>query len=49
MGAVMKVNISLLAAFLTLLELLLVLIPVKLVAAQYAGKSVLADGVLNVL
>lgn len=49
MGSIMKVNISFLAAFLTLLEILLVLIPVKIIAAQYAGKSVLADAVLNVL
>jgi hypothetical protein len=45
----MKVNISVLACLLTLLEFLLAWIPIKLVAAQYAGQSVLADAVLTVL
>jgi hypothetical protein len=36
-------------AFITLLELLLVLIPLKLVAAHFVGRSTLADAVFAVL
>jgi hypothetical protein len=42
-------HISLLHAFMTFLEFLIAWIPVKIVAANYEGRSALASGVLNVL
>jgi hypothetical protein len=45
----MRLHISLLSAMLTLLEFLLAWIPIKILAAQYAGRSSLADSVLTVL
>jgi hypothetical protein len=45
----MRLHISLLSALLTVLEFLLAWIPIKIVAAQYAGRSGLADSILTVL
>lgn len=47
----MKVHlhVSMLHAFVTVLEFLLAWIPIKIVAANYAGRSALADGILHVL
>lgn len=47
----MKVHlhVSLIHAFVTVLEFLLAWIPIKIVAANFAGKSALADGILHVL
>jgi hypothetical protein len=42
-------HVSWLHSLLTLLEILLVWIPIKIVAALYAGKNGLADATLNVL
>lgn len=42
-------HVSWLHSLLTLLEILLVLIPIKIVAAWFAGKNGLADAALNVL
>jgi hypothetical protein len=49
MQSLMRLNISFLACLLTALEVLLALIPMKIVAAQYAGRSALADATLMVL
>lgn len=45
----MRLHISLLSAVLTVLEFLLAWIPIKIVAAQFAGRSPLADSILTVL
>jgi hypothetical protein len=45
----MRLHISFLSALLTLLEFLLAWIPIKIVAAQYAGQNSLADSILTVL
>lgn len=47
----MKVHlhVSFIHAFITFLEFLIAWIPVKIVAAQFEGRSALASGVLNVL
>jgi hypothetical protein len=45
----MRLHISLLSCLLTVLEFLLAWIPIKIVAAQYAGRSALADSILTVL
>lgn len=45
----MRLHISFLSTFLTVLEFLLAWIPIKIVAAQYAGRSSLADSVISVL
>lgn len=45
----MHLHVSLIHALLTLLEVLIAWIPMKIVAAHYAGRSGLADGVLHVL
>jgi hypothetical protein len=47
----MRVHIhaSVIAAFLTFLEFLLAWIPVKIIAANFEGRSALASAVLNVL
>jgi hypothetical protein len=45
----MRLHISLLSALLTVMEFLLAWIPIKIVAAQYAGRSALADSILTVL
>lgn len=44
-----KLRISFLSMLLTVLEFLLAWIPIKIVAAQYAGRSSLADAILTVL
>lgn len=49
MGTAMRLNISFFACLLTALEVLLALIPMKIIAAQYAGRSALADATLMVL
>jgi hypothetical protein len=43
------VHVSLIHCFITLLEFLLAWIPVKIIAANYAGRSALADATLSVL
>jgi hypothetical protein len=43
------IHISVLSLFKQLLELLLILIPIKIIAARYSNSSALADAVLNVL
>lgn len=43
------VHVSLIHCFVTFLEFLLAWIPVKIVAANFAGRSALADSVLSVL
>ncbi len=45
----MRLHISLLSAILTMLEFLLAWIPIKIVSAQFAGRSSLADSILSVL
>lgn len=45
----LHLHISLVHAFLTFLEFLIAWIPVKLVAANFEGRSALASGVLHVL
>jgi hypothetical protein len=47
----MKVHIhaSVIAAVLTVLEFLIAWIPIKLLAANFEGRSALASAVLNVL
>jgi hypothetical protein len=45
----LHLHISLVHAFLTVLEFLIAWIPIKLVAANYEGRSALASGVLHVL
>lgn len=42
-------HVSLIHCFLTFLEFLLAWIPVKIVAANFAGRSALADATLSVL
>lgn len=42
-------HVSFLHALVTVLEFLLAWIPIKIVAANFAGRSALADGVLHVL
>ncbi len=42
-------HVSFLHAFITMLEFLLAWIPVKIVAANFEGRSALASGVLHVL
>lgn len=48
-GANMQLHISFLSALLTLCEFLLAWIPIKILAANYAGRNGLADSVLMVL
>jgi len=43
------VHASAITALLTFLEFLLIWIPVKMLAANYEGRSALASAVLNVL
>lgn len=43
------VHVSFLHAFVTVLEFLLAWIPIKIVAANFAGRSALADATLHVL
>jgi len=43
------IHATVLAAFLTFLEFLIAWIPVKIIAANFEGRSALASGVLNVL
>jgi hypothetical protein len=45
----LHLHASLWAAFLTFLELMIALIPIKIIAARYEGRSALASAVLNVL
>lgn len=45
----LHLHVSVIHALLTFLEFLLVWIPVKIVAAQYEGRSALASGVLHIL
>jgi hypothetical protein len=45
----MHLHISLIHAFVTLLEFLLAWIPIKLLAANFEGRSALASAVLHVL
>jgi hypothetical protein len=45
----MRLHISLLSALLTFLEFMLAWIPIKIVAAQFAGRSSLADSILTIL
>lgn len=45
----MHLHVSLIHALITFLEFLLVWIPVKIVAANFEGRSALASGVLHVL
>lgn len=42
-------HLSMLHAFMTLLEFLIAWIPVKIIAANFEGRSALASGVLHVL
>lgn len=42
-------HINVFAALLSFLEWLIIVIPVKFVAAHFEGRSALASGVLNVL
>lgn len=44
-----QLRISFLSCLLTVLEFLLAWIPIKIVAAQYSGRSALADAFLTVL
>lgn len=50
-GDAMKVHlhVSMIHAFMTLLEFLLAWIPIKIIAANFEGRSALASGVLHVL
>lgn len=41
--------VSIIHAVLTLLEFMIVWIPIKILAANYEGRSALASGVLHVL
>lgn len=43
------IHVSMLHALVTVLEFLIAWIPIKIVAANYAGRSALADGFLHVL
>lgn len=43
------IHLSLIHAWITFLEVILILIPVKLIAARFEGKSALASGILHVL
>lgn len=45
----MHLHVSLIHAFVTFLEFLLAWIPIKLVAANFEGRSSLASAVLHVL
>lgn len=45
----MHLHVSVLHALITFLEFLLVWIPVKMIAANFEGRSALASGVLHVL
>lgn len=45
----LHLHVSLIHAFMTLLEFLIAWIPVKLIAANFEGRSALASGVLHVL
>ena len=45
----LHLHVSMLHAFMTLLEFLLAWIPIKIVAAQFEGRSALASAVLHVL
>lgn len=45
----LHLHVSLIHALLTFLEFLLAWIPVKIVAANFEGRSALASGVLHVL
>ena len=45
----MRLHISFLSALLTMLEFLLAWIPIKMLAAQFAGRNGLADSILTVL
>jgi hypothetical protein len=45
----MHLHVSMIHAFVTVLEFLLAWIPIKILAAHFSGRSALADGVLHVL
>lgn len=45
----MHLHVSVLHAFMTLLEFLLAWIPIKIVAANFEGRSALASATLHVL
>jgi len=45
----LHLHASVIASVLTFLEWLLAVIPVKMLAAKFEGRSALASGVLNVL
>lgn len=45
----LHLHVSFVHAFLTFLEFLIAWIPVKLLAANFEGRSALASGVLHVL
>jgi hypothetical protein len=45
----LHLHVSVVHAVITFLEFLLIWIPVKIVAANYEGRSALASGVLHVL
>lgn len=45
----LHLHVSFLHAFLTFLEFLIAWIPVKIIAANFEGRSALASGVLHVL
>jgi hypothetical protein len=45
----MHLHVSLIHCLVTVLEFLLAWIPIKIIAANFAGRSGLADGVLHVL
>lgn len=43
------IHLSLIHAWITFLEVIIILIPAKLIAARFEGRSALASGVLHVL
>lgn len=45
----LHLHVSMIHAFMTLLEFLLAWIPIKILAANFEGRSALASGVLHVL
>lgn len=45
----MHLHVSLIHCLVTVLEFLLAWIPIKIIAANFTGRSGLADGVLHVL
>lgn len=48
-GMRLHLHLSLVAAMLTFLEFIIVWIPVKMLAANFEGRSALASGVLHIL